>query len=227
MPTNNTHKDWNQFKGKTIPGNLYPQPVFYKNVRRGQPIVDIGCGAGRICFELLNRGYGPITGLDQNEHCIRFASKKLEEATNDKYRECQFHKRDALDTGFRDNEFKAGLMMAVLTTLTNTEDRLKALNEARRMIRSGGGLYLAVFMQSWHNPIYYQRYIEGEKETGEFGSFIGKDKSGQISFQAHHFSERELVNLLSESGFKIEYWEYMVVETQNGNQVNGAAVWAV
>lgn len=222
-----SHQDWNLFRGEAIPGSMPLHPIFFEKIRPGHSLVDIGCGAGRVCFDLLQRGYGPITGLDQNEDGIRIAREKRRALAVDPPSRCQFEKRDALQTGFEDQAFDAGIMMAMLTTFTTPETRLQVLREARRIIRRGGGLYISAFMQTWHHPLYYERYLRGEQETGVLGSFFAKDKSGSIALQAHHFAERELVDLLHEAGFTIEYWEYGKVRTQTGNIINGAAIWAV
>lgn len=222
-----SHEDWNQFSGKAIPGSIPLQPIFFEKILPGHSLVDIGCGAGRVCFDLLKRGYGPITGFDQNEDGIRIAHERLSGMEVDPSCRCKFERRDALQTGFEDQAFDAGVILAMLTTLTSPENRLQVLREARRIIRPGGGIYLTEFMQTWHHPLYYERYLRGERETGILGSFFAKDKSGSIALQAHHFTERELVDLLREAGFTIEYWEYRKVRTQTGNTINGAVVWAV
>lgn len=221
-----THRDWNQFKGEKTPGTFSLQPFFFENVHPGDSIVDIGCGWGRICFDLLQRGYGPLTGIDQNEDCIRFAEEKRRSLPENQQLICRFERRCALETGFADDTFDAGTIMAVLTTLTTPEDRLQALREARRIVRKSGSLYIGEFVQTWRHPTYYKRYVQGEKETGELGSFFAKDKSGTISFQAHHFTERELVDLLQAAGFQIAHWRYADVMTQTGNVIGGAAILA-
>lgn len=141
---------------------------------------------------------------------------------------CKFDVRDALGTGYEDAEYDVGIMQAFMTTLTKPEYRNKALKEARRIINSDGGLYLAVFMQTWHKEKYLIKYEEGESETHELGSFNAYNiKTGEFQYQAHHYSERELVYLLRNSGFKIDSWEYKVFTTRSGNKVNGAVIWAI
>ena len=138
---------------------------------------------------------------------------------------CRLLVEDALETNFKSGEFDVGIMQAFLTTITTPEDRLKALKEARRIIK--GGLYLAVFMQTWHNKKMREKYELGEKETGERGSFFAYNKkTGEMEYKAHHYSEYELVYLLEESGFKIESFQYEVFTTRSGNIVNGATIWA-
>lgn len=225
--TPHSHEDWNRFDGKKLPGTFSLHPIFFEKVQHGDSIIDIGCGTGRICFDLLHRGYGPITGIDQNEGGIEFARETLHACTDEERKRCRFEHRSALTSGFDSHTFDAGLFTAVFTTLTTPQIRLGALREARRILKPGGGLYIGEFMQTWHHPLYYERYIQGLRDTGELGSFLGKDQTGTITFQAHHFAERELVDLLHEAGFQIEHWHYETVATQNGNTVNGVVIWAM
>ena len=133
---------------------------------------------------------------------------------------------DALKTDFKDNYFDHGIMQAFLTTITTVEDRIKVLKEARRIIKPNGGLYLAVFIQTWHIEKYRKKYEKGERETGELGSFYAYDKNtGKLQYMAHHYTERELSYLFKNAGFKIEYFKYEVFTTRSGNKINGAVIY--
>lgn len=220
-----TYLDWAKYPGDTIPSTLQPYPILYEKVEPGQSIVDIGCGEGIISLDLLAKGYGPITGIDVNEDGIARANQSLANRPEAQRERCRFEKRDALNTGFEDGAFHTGIMQAFMTTLTTPIDRIQALKEARRIL--SGGLYLAVFMQTWRLPQYYERYLDGERETGKVGSFYARDtESGEILYQAHHYSERELVDLLREAGWSIDYWSYEQFMSRTGNPVNGAVIWA-
>ncbi|MDP8243038.1 MAG: class I SAM-dependent methyltransferase [Candidatus Hinthialibacter antarcticus] len=220
-----TYLDWAQYQGDTIPSTLQPFPIFYEKVKPGQSILDIGCGEGIISLDLLAKGFGSITGIDVNEDGVRRSNASLENRPEEQKARCKFEQRDGLNSGYPDNAFYAGIMQAFLTTLTTPLDRVTVLKEARRILQ--GGLYLAVFMQTWNSPLYYERYMQGERETGKLGSFYARDSdSGDILYQAHHYSERELVDLLREAGWVINYWSYEQFLSRTGNAVNGAVIWA-
>ncbi|MBI1390344.1 MAG: methyltransferase domain-containing protein [bacterium] len=220
-----TYLDWARYPGDTIPSTLQPYPILYEKVQPGCSLLDIGCGEGVVALDLLAKGYGPIVGIDVNEDGIHRANASLESRSADQKERCRFEMRDALNTGFEDDSFECGIMQAFMTTLTTPHDRISALKEARRVLRNG--LYMAVFMQTWHHPVYYERYHQGERETGKMGSFYACDPvSNEILYQAHHYAERELVDLILEAGFTIEYWSYERFLSRTGNSVNGAVVWA-
>jgi ubiquinone/menaquinone biosynthesis C-methylase UbiE len=223
----NSQSDWKSFRGNKIPSTLKLHPLFFQNTKITDSIIDIGCGRGVHCQELLQKGYQSITGIDLNNEALKIAEKNIQEIDSQSKNRVRFQCSDAADTGFLDNSFNIGIMQAFLTTLTTLEIRLKVLRETHRILHNDGYLYMAVFMQTWHNPYYYQRYLEGEKETGEIGSFIVRDEAtNEYLYQAHHFSERELVDLLHQTNFEIQQWIYDIFTTRSGKQVNGAKIWA-
>lgn len=227
MRNAHTYRDWEKFPVDNIPSTLQLYPILFERIQPELRIIDIGCGEGTISLDLLAKGYGPIIGIDLNEQCVECASERLKQRPEAQQNRCRFELRDALDAGYEDGIFDVGIMQAFMTTLTTPHDRASALREARRILKPDGGLYMAEFMQTWRHPLYYRRYIEGERETGKMGSFFARDlESGEILYQAHHYSERELVDLLLEAGFKIQNWSYERFITRTGNTINGAVIWA-
>jgi len=221
------YEDWKKFGGNEIPSSLKTFDTLYRHIKKEEPIVDIGCGFGKTVFELASRNFGPVCGFDINVHGIENAMATAKTLPKEIRQKLRFEVEDALETSYSESEFTYGIMQAFLTTLSNDEHRKKALAEARRIISPQGGLYLAVFMQTWHNEKMRRKYEKGEKETGEVGSFKAYNKvTGELEYVAHHYSERELVCLLLEAGFCIEEFHYRVFTTRGGNRVNGAVVWA-
>lgn len=227
MVKKTNYMDWDKFKGEDIPSSLETYDLLYNNIEIGYHIVDIGCGYGKTSFELVSKGYGPIVGFDINPAGINFAKETLKNIPEQYKDMIKFEIRDALKTEFPDNSFDAGIMQAFLTTMTTPEDRLAALKETRRIIKPSGGLYIAVFVQTWHTEKYLKKYENGERETGERGSFYAYNKkTGELEYQAHHYSEHEIVYLLKEAGFSIIEFEYKKFTTRSGNKTNGAVIWA-
>jgi hypothetical protein len=57
--------------------------------------------------------------------------------------------------------------------------------------------------------------------TKEEGSIIAYDQqTGEVSYIAHHFTEKELVFLLVENGFEIEFFKCDEFVTRTGNREN-------
>ena len=196
-------------------------------MKKEDKIVDIGTGFGKSCFELLSNAYKSVVGFDINQEGINFANRKLSELPKNIQARCSFQVQDALNTNFDPNSFDHGIMQAFLTTLTTPEHRQNALEEARRIIKPTGGLYLAVFIQTWFINKYRIKYEIGEEETNERGSFnVYNKETGEVEYMAHHYSERELSYLLKKTGFKIEEYTYEKFTTRSGNIVNGCVIYA-
>lgn len=222
-----SYLDWGSFAVDNIPSTLSLYPILYEYIEPGSPIIDIGCGEGTISLDLLAKGYGPTLGIDINDEGIERANQNLLKRPEEQRERGRFQRLDALNTGLDEHSFRCGIMQAFLTTLTTPQHRSAALHEARRVIHPKGGLYIAEFMQTWYNPMYYERYVKGERETGKKGSFLARDpESGEILYQSHHFSEKELVDLLLEAGFGIHSWAYERFQTRTGNIITGAIIWA-
>jgi hypothetical protein len=61
--------------------------------------------------------------------------------------------------------------------------------------------------------------------TKEEGSFLAYDeKTGEVAYVAHHFTEKELVLLLVENGFEIDFFKRDEFVTRTGNRVNGFVI---
>jgi hypothetical protein len=58
--------------------------------------------------------------------------------------------------------------------------------------------------------------------TKEEGSFLANDEiTGEFAHTAHYFTEEELVFLLIENGFEVEFFKRDTFVTRTGNRVNG------
>ncbi|MPN00728.1 hypothetical protein SDC9_147924 [bioreactor metagenome] len=97
--------------------------------------------------------------------------------------------------------------------------------EAFRVLKSGGYLYLVEFAQNWHLQPYRERYLQDFPLTKEEGSFLARTpETGRVEFIAHHFTEKELVFLLVDSGFEIDYFRVEELRTRTGNKILGFVI---
>jgi hypothetical protein len=61
--------------------------------------------------------------------------------------------------------------------------------------------------------------------TKEEGSFLAYDeKTGEVAYTAHHFTDKELVFLLIENGFGVEFLKRDTFVMRMGNRVNGFVI---
>lgn len=218
---------WKHFKGKKVPSTLELDDKFFKIIPKGSKILDFACGWGRLAFRLQKYGYN-IVGFDINPDLIEIA-RKLSKKTNQIYRtSASFDIADARSLPYPNASFDVCLIQAFMTALIKPKDREKVMDEAQRVLKEGGILYLADFEQNWEDPLYRERYIRDFPKTGEKGTFIVTEDGTQGSpeiFRAHHYTERELTELV-EPRFEVEMFKRTTLKTYHGNRTKGFVIMA-
>ncbi len=215
---------WEKISGKKIPSSLELNPVIHAYLKEGCEILDIGCGSGKVSIQLASPG-NSVTGIDLNREGIELAkatAKNLGLAER-----LEFRVGDASEMPFGNETFDFVIIQAFLTSVPDRRERAGIMREACRVLKPGGCLYLAEFGQTWNSKIYRERYLQDFPLTKEEGSFLARDpETGEVEFIAHHFSEKELVFLLVDSGFEIDYFRNEKFTTRTGNNVNGFVILA-
>lgn len=190
-----------------VPDGLRLAPQLADVLLHDQPIVDLGCGAGQTCLDLVQSGFFAVTGVDRDAAAVeraRQAADRLQARPLPR-----FVVADVTALALPGGSFDAAVMQGLLTALTAAEDRARAMGEAQRILAPGGRLYLAEVAQMWHDPRYRQCYVEGRQATGETGTLAARHpRTGEFLGYAHHYTEQELVGLLLEAGFEIEEFCY-------------------
>lgn len=213
---------WKQFKGKETPSTVQLDDSFFKMVLKGFKVLDFACGWGRMAFKLQEHGYD-VVGFDINSNAVENARKHSKEFNELYKNRVSFDVANARDLPYPEGSFDACLMQAFMTALVDPKHREMVLDEAWRVLKRGGILYLADFGQSWDNPIYKNRYLKDFPETGEMGTFIvtedGSPESPEI-FRAHHYTKKELMKLI-EPRFEVEMFKETVFTTYHGNKIKG------
>jgi ubiquinone/menaquinone biosynthesis C-methylase UbiE len=214
------YRAWTAFDGTNIPSSLELHDDLFAWLQPSHRLIDLGCGYGKTCFELLHKGCRQITGVDLNESGIRYAQSLKASVPADAL--VEFRVEDITQLSFPDSSFTFAIMQALLTALPKAEDRARALAEASRILAPGGYLYIACFGQTWHSPLYRTRYLDAIEAGFEEGSFPAYHKdTDELEYVAHHHSEKELVELLLAAQFEIEKFRFEVFTTRSGNKVNG------
>ncbi len=115
-----------------------------ESVEPGQKVLDIACGTGRVCSFFENKGV-EYHGIDISAGEISFAKSRCPQG--------DFKVGSMLDLPYEDATFDAVFHIAALHHLWTKPERLKALDEAFRVLKSGGTLNLTV-MGLWQKKYW-------------------------------------------------------------------------
>jgi ubiquinone/menaquinone biosynthesis C-methylase UbiE len=140
-------------------------------------ILDIGCGEGRNCRYLAQKGFN-VTGIDISKLAIKIARKKAKQSNlKIKYIVGDMKKLPSI---FPENYFDA--VISTQTIFHGTiKDIRKTIEGIRKVTKNGGLVFVTL------QPVRGNEYRMGKKiEKGTYISYAGEDK-GEI----HHFFTKE------------------------------------
>ena len=104
-------------------------------------ILDIGAGTGAYSVLLSNEGYD-VTAVELVEHNIEIFKSKKSNA--------KIHQGNALDLSmFLDNSFDVILLFGPMYHLLKKEEKIKALSEAKRLLKDGGVILTSYYMNDY------------------------------------------------------------------------------
>jgi SAM-dependent methyltransferase len=110
--------------------------------RTGGPLLELGCGTGRLLVPLAHSGY-EVTGVDLSPEMLRMARAKVEAAGL--ARQVTLVLGDYADAPLAGPYRLAFVMMNTFLHLTSQADQLRALRHWREHLAPGGLLLIDVF----------------------------------------------------------------------------------
>ena len=110
-------------------------------VKKGAKILEVGAGTGRYSIALSSEGY-QVDAVELIEHNIDVFKSKLNESDK-----ITISQGNALDLSQYENDlFDAVLILGPMYHLYNEEDKIKVLNEAKRVVKKDGYIFAAYCM---------------------------------------------------------------------------------
>ena len=164
-----------------------------KYLKHGDRILDVGAGAGEYSLYFARKGYR-VSALELSPANIDAFRKKL--APEDLV---ELQQGNALDlSGYQDDSFDVVLLFGPLYHLENREDRLRCIQEAKRVCKKTGKIFFAfisndfvILTEFGYRPDYFSAG-DYDKETFRLQNF---------PFVFHTVGDCRM--LLSDSGVKI------------------------
>lgn len=165
-------------------------------------VLDYGCGYGRLCGLLADKGFTDITGVDISATMIGRARQERPDL--------RFHVLDDPPyTGLRSSSVDVVLLFAVLTCVPDSPAQQALIAEIERVLAPGGLLYVSDLLIA-DDERNWQRYSRYRGDL-PIGTFITDDGA-----TCRHHDPAYLADLLS--GFATVRQRTFDAETMNGNR---------
>ena len=104
-------------------------------------IIDIGAGTGKYSIELFNMGYD-VTAVELVKHNLRLIEKKCNSIKS--------YEGNATDLKMlKDKSFDVVILFGPLYHLISKDEKLKALNEAKRILKDDGIIFISYLMNEY------------------------------------------------------------------------------
>ena len=113
----------------------------YLNTMTNPKIIDIGAGTGAYSIPLANEGYD-VTAIELIKHNLMTLKNKSNKVKT--------YLGNAIDLSkFKDNTFDIVLLFGPMYHLISNEDKLKALSEAKRIVKNNGLIFISYYMNEY------------------------------------------------------------------------------
>ena len=132
----------------------------YLKNRKDPKIIDIGAGTGKYSIALYNEGYD-VTAVELVKHNLMYIKKANPNIKS--------YQGNALNMKrFKDKTFDMVLLFGPMYHLISEEEKLKALSEAKRILKDDGIILISYYMNEYciltHG--FIERYIRSSIKEG-------------------------------------------------------------
>jgi len=209
----NPQKEWDRLKIRHPYEKYITTRMMDRYVKPHHKILDIGGGPGHYAIYFSLKG-NDVTLVDLSNENVKYAKKKAHQYKT-KISACQ---GNALDlSAFADNTFDIVFLMGPLYHLLDEEDRLNALKEAKRVLKTGGYLF-ASFILMFGGVIFCLRDLRGAiLDSGERRYFDTVLRNESLSFEG--FTHSYMCTVKDAKGLldKVKGFRTETIFSQEGN----------
>jgi len=164
-------------------------------------ILDVGCGYGRTLTQLSQAGFSRCVGLDFSAAMLERCRREAPEAA--------LIRNDGDSLPLQSESVDAILLFAVLTCIPDSINQKALIDDARRVLRPGGLLYISDVLINTDER-NRKRYAEHADKYGCYGVF--ELPEGVV---VRHHSE-DWIAEITRAYVRLKY-EPFTVTTMNGN----------
>jgi ubiquinone/menaquinone biosynthesis C-methylase UbiE len=158
-----------------------------KYIHKDNKILDIGAGTGKYSIYFYNEGYD-VTAVELVKHNLRVLEKKEPNI--------KAYQGNALNLKFPDNSFDIILLFGPMYHLIDFEDKLKALKEAKRVLKPNGKIFISYCMNEY--AVITHGFIENNIKESLKNNLLDKDyKITPATNDLYSFVRLEDINKLN------------------------------
>ena len=137
----------------------------YLKAKKNPKIIDVGAGTGKYSIALHNEGYD-VTAVELVKHNLMYIKKANPNIKS--------YQGNALNMKrFKDKTFDIVLLFGPMYHLISEEEKLKALSEAKRILKDDGIILISYYMNEY--CIIKHGFIDGYIKSSIKEELIDKD----------------------------------------------------
>ena len=124
-------------------------------------ILDVGAGTGRYSMYFSNLGYD-VTAVELVKHNLRVLEKNCPSVKS--------YLGNAIDlSSFKSNSFDVVILFGPMYHLISFEDKVKALNEAKRVVKDNGYIFISYYIMEEIDKLKNECKLVREKIISQDG----------------------------------------------------------
>lgn len=181
--------------------------TFYRQAARdfGDPILELGCGTGRITMALAQMGKR-VTGMDLSERMLEHAARKRSKLYTEERERVHLVQGDMAKFDLREKFRLIIIPFRPFQHLLEVNEQMACLDCVRKHLMPGGRLILDVFQtdaERMHDPVHMRETPVAEYKTSD-GRKVGITERVAAFHRAEQINDVEMIYTVEHPGGKKE-----------------------